>query len=107
MPHNNGIDATLDMSDNNPSSTGFKADVNHEALLQTVSFMFFFGFTVLLWKIFYQYFTEKTRARRLELINAVVDSQRVSEEVKWDDAPPPSYDEVMADSSKFQTVSNV
>jgi len=37
----------------------------------------------------------------------VVDSQRVSEEVKWDDAPPPSYDEVMADSSKFQTVSNV
>ena len=46
-------------------------------------------------------------ARRLELINAVVDSQRVSEEVKWDDAPPPSYDEVMADSSKFQTVSNV
>ena len=53
------------MSDNNPSSTGFKADVNHEALLQTVSFMFFFGFTVLLWKIFYQYFTEKTRGKRL------------------------------------------
>ena len=55
------------MSDNNPSSTGFKADVNHEALLQTVSFMFFFGFTVLLWKIFYQYFTEKTRGKGLIL----------------------------------------